>query len=99
MATLNAAKLAGVGDKIGVLAAGYAADITVFARRGESALMALLDAVPGSVRLVVVGGKPMLGDSNLMQKLLPAKKLETATVCGFRNSLNIEGDTDRKLGP
>lgn len=93
MATQNPAKLAGVADKIGSLAAGTAADIVVFPKRDDSPLKALLDAEPGSVMLVVVGGKPMLGDPEIMQRLLPDNKLESLSVCRYTKSLNIAEDT------
>jgi 5-methylthioadenosine/S-adenosylhomocysteine deaminase len=93
MATANPAKLAAAEDRIGALKAGMAADIVVFPAEGDAAAMALLKAKPGSVSLVVVGGKPELGDVTLMQDLLPGKKLETMTVCGQKKALNIMGDT------
>ena len=93
MATVNAAKLAGASDKIGSLATGMAADLAIFPPKGDSPWTALLDADPGSVRLVVVAGKPLLGDPDLMKKLLPARKFETIAVCQHDKSLNLEGET------
>ena len=92
MATRNPAHLAAAGDKIGTLAAGYAADLAVFPRRGDSAPMALVDAQPGSIKLVIVGGKPMLGDPALMGSLVPSKNLESLKVCSYHKSLNIRDD-------
>jgi 5-methylthioadenosine/S-adenosylhomocysteine deaminase len=93
MATVNAAKLAGASDKIGSLAAGMAADIVVFPPKGNSAWAALLDADPGSIRLVLVGGKAKLGDPDLMKKLLPGGHFDTVTVCQHDKSLNLDGET------
>lgn len=93
MATVNAAKLAGASDKIGSLAAGMAADIVVFPKKGDSPWTAILDADPGSIRLVLVGGKAKLGDPDLMKKLLPAQKFETVSVCQHDKDLNLDGDT------
>jgi 5-methylthioadenosine/S-adenosylhomocysteine deaminase len=93
MATGSAARLAGASDKIGSLASGMAADIVVFPRKGESPWMALLDAEPGSVRLVIVGGRPVLGDPDLMQKLTPSRKFDSITVCKHNKSLNLDGAT------
>jgi len=93
MATLNAAKLAGAGDKIGSLAAGMTADIVVFPKKGDSPWTAILDADPGSIRLVLVGGKAKLGDPDLMKKLLPTQRFETVSVCQHDKSLNLDGDT------
>jgi 5-methylthioadenosine/S-adenosylhomocysteine deaminase len=93
MATENPAKLAAAEDRIGALKAGMAADIVVFPAEGDEAAMALLKAKPGSVKLVVVGGKPEMGDPKLMQELLPGKRLEPMTVCGYTKALNIKSDT------
>jgi hypothetical protein len=97
MATANAAKLVGASDKIGSLAAGMAADIVVFPPKGDSPWTALFDADPGSVRLVLVGGKAKLGDLDLMKKLMPNQKFETVTVCQHDKSLNLEGDVNSSL--
>jgi 5-methylthioadenosine/S-adenosylhomocysteine deaminase len=93
MATANAAKLVGASDKIGSLTAGMAADIVVFPPKGDSPWTALLNADPGTIRLVLVGGKAKLGDLDLMKKLMPNQKFETVTVCQHDKSLNLEGDT------
>jgi cytosine/adenosine deaminase-related metal-dependent hydrolase len=93
LATVNAARLAGASDKIGSLAAGMAADLVIFPPKGDSPWTALLDAEPASVRLVMVAGKPLLGDPDLMKKLLPASKFEKITVCQHDKSLNLEGET------
>lgn len=92
MATRNPALLAGAGDKIGALAVGYAADLVVLPRRDGPAPVALVEAQPGSIRLVVVGGKPMLGDRDLMSALLPSERLELLKVCSNAKSLNIRDD-------
>jgi 5-methylthioadenosine/S-adenosylhomocysteine deaminase len=93
MATVNAAKLAGASDKIGSLATGMAADLVVFPPKGDSPWTAILDADPGSIALVVVAGKPIVGDTDLMKKLLPSKKFDTVSVCQHDKSLNLEGET------
>jgi|ERR1700722_1263050 len=93
MATANPAKLVGANDKIGSLAAGMAADIVVFPKKADSPSSALLNADPGSIRLVLVGGKAKLGDPDLMKKLLPDRKFDALMVCQHEKSLNIEDDT------
>jgi 5-methylthioadenosine/S-adenosylhomocysteine deaminase len=93
MATVNAAKLVGASDKIGSLATGMAADLVVFPTKGDSPWTAILDADPGTIALVVVAGKPMVGDTDLMKKLLPGKTFDTVSVCQHDKSLNLEGET------
>lgn len=94
MATTQPAQLAAASDKIGSLTPGAQADIVVLPKRGASPWAALLSAVPGSIKLVVVGGKPLLGEPKLMKELLPGSKLETLHVCNYEKSLNLEGDTN-----
>lgn len=94
MSTENPARLAGVSDKIGSLAVGYAADIVVLPRIPGSPLLALTHGAPGSVKLVLVGGKAMLGDPVLMHQLLPGRKLESLQVCGHTEDLNIANETN-----
>ena len=92
MATSKPAQLAGISDKAGALAAGNAADLIAYPRKGDSPWMALVDADPGSVELVVVGGKPILGEPALMKKLVHDAPLETLQVCNFTKSLNTRDD-------
>jgi 5-methylthioadenosine/S-adenosylhomocysteine deaminase len=94
MATTQPAELAAVSDKIGSLTKGTFADVVVFPKMGESPWAALLNAAPGSIKLVVIGGKPLLGEPKLMKQLLPGSKLETLHVCSYDKSLNLEGETN-----
>jgi hypothetical protein len=93
MVTTNPAKLAGASDRIGGLTAGMVADIAILPKRGASALAAVVDAEPGTIKLVIVGGKPILGDATFMEELLPGQRLDAMTVCRHEKSLNIAGDT------
>lgn len=94
MATANPARLAGVNTKIGTLAPGMKADLIVLPRRGDSPLQALVDSAPASVQLVIVGGRPLVGDPEPMSKLLPGKPLELKTICGRQKAFNVLGDTE-----
>lgn len=81
MATSYPAQLAGLSDKIGSLSRGYLADLLLLKRKGTQPYSALLHATPLDVRLVVVGGKPIYGDRDLMEKLLPQAVLEAVNIC------------------
>jgi 5-methylthioadenosine/S-adenosylhomocysteine deaminase len=81
MATSSPAQLAGLGDKIGSLSRGFFADLLLIKRKGSDPYAALLHANPLDVRLVVVAGKPVYGDRELMEKLLPQAILEPVTIC------------------
>jgi 5-methylthioadenosine/S-adenosylhomocysteine deaminase len=81
MATIYPAQPAGLGDKIGSLWRGYFANLLVLRRKGAEPYAALLHGTPLDVRLVVVGGKPVYGDRDLMEKLLPGALLEPVSFC------------------
>jgi len=64
MVTTNAAAMLRLRHA-GRLAAGVPADIIVIPNNGRSAAESLLDTRRADVRLVVVGGRPLVGDSQL----------------------------------
>jgi 5-methylthioadenosine/S-adenosylhomocysteine deaminase len=92
MVTLYPADLAGVSDQIGSLKPNSYADILVVRRHtsGDTAAHALLHTMAADVRLVIVGGVPIYGDLDLMDKLLPGQKTEQLTICGSPKALYIE---------
>jgi cytosine/adenosine deaminase-related metal-dependent hydrolase len=93
MVTTNPARLAGLSDRIGALAPGMMADFIVLPKVGSSPLSSLLDSKPASIKLVVVGGTPLLGTPDYLQKFQDAKNIDTVTVCGQQKALNIRQDT------
>jgi 5-methylthioadenosine/S-adenosylhomocysteine deaminase len=90
MATSVPAHLAAADGKIGSLVKGMYADLLLIRRNGNDPYQALLHAGPADVRLVMVGGRPLYGDPDLMEKLLPSKRLEPVTICGVPKKLYIE---------
>jgi 5-methylthioadenosine/S-adenosylhomocysteine deaminase len=90
MATSVPAQLAAAGTEIGSLAKGMYADLLLIRKTEADPYQALLQAGPADVRLVVIGGKPVYGDADLMDRLLPARPLEELTVCGARKKLYLE---------
>lgn len=90
MATIIPAQLAGVDKQIGMLQKGSYADLLLIRRHGNDPYHTLLHADPADVRLVMVGGVPTYGDSDLMMRLLPGRKLQGLVVCGTSKSLYIE---------
>lgn len=56
MMTRDAAKIAGLDDKLGSLAKGRPADLVVFERRLEDPWENVVQAEPGWVELVMIGG-------------------------------------------
>lgn len=90
MATLIPARLAGAETQIGALAKGLYADLLLIKKNGTNPYQALLHSNPADVRLVVIGGIPVYGDQDLMERLLPGKHLETIFVCGRSKTLYID---------
>lgn len=89
MATVYPAQLAGLSDKIGILARGRFADLLLIRRNERDPYGALVGAGPADIRLVVVGGQAVYGDSDLMEKLVPAGQLEALpSICGKTKMLN-----------
>jgi hypothetical protein len=91
MATSNAAELVGLGQRLGSLKAGYAADILVVRKPDSNANPAdgywtLTHSTPGDVQLVLVGGEALYGDAALMRQIV-AGQLEPLEVCGARKLL------------
>jgi 5-methylthioadenosine/S-adenosylhomocysteine deaminase len=90
MATIVPAQLAGADKQIGSLAKGMYADLLLIRRSVTDANKALLYASPADVRLVVIGGVPIYGDPDLMDRLLPQHELERLTACGVSKKLYIK---------
>lgn len=92
MATSKPAQLAGISDKAGALTAGNVADLVVYPHKGDSPWVALFGADPGSVELVIVGGKPLLGEPGIMKKLAHDTPLESLRICNFTKTLNTRDE-------
>ena len=93
MVTTNPAKLAGLADKIGSIAPNMLADLVLIRHSAPgstgSAFDGIVQAGPADVRLVIVGGIALYGDTQLMSKLHPATSLESLSVCGTPKSLYL----------
>jgi cytosine/adenosine deaminase-related metal-dependent hydrolase len=90
MATVVPAQLAGADKQIGSLTKGLSADLLLIRKSGTDPYEALLHSSPADIRLVMVGGVPIYGDRDLMDRLLPGRQLETIAVCGKPKSIYIE---------
>jgi hypothetical protein len=89
MATSVPAKIARVDDQIGTLQPGRLADILVLRKRGGAPYETVVSSTPADVRLVMVGGVPIYGDRDIMERLLPGKLLEDIHVCGAQKVLSL----------
>lgn len=83
MATINAAKLTRLDQRLGVLKEGFLADLIVL--QGSS----VTQSVPEDIDLVMIDGKAVYGDPNLMKNFVKIDELETLEICGVKKSLRF----------
>jgi 5-methylthioadenosine/S-adenosylhomocysteine deaminase len=69
MVTSGAAQIAGLGDKLGTLAAGRAADVLVLARRDPEPYESVCASTPNDVELVLIGGGLAYGRADWVHAL------------------------------
>ena len=93
MVTVNAATLTGTDDRLGVLAPGHVADITVFDARVHDGFRAVLDAEPTDVTLVMRGGVPLYGDEPVITAL--ASDCDVVDVCGTYKQVCAQGQVGK----
>jgi cytosine/adenosine deaminase-related metal-dependent hydrolase len=98
MATINAAKSLALDNQIGSLKAGLYADLFVFGGDTANPYDALLAAAPSSVRLVMVGGRVLYGDTQLKPAALNAASCEDIQVCSASKFVCVaESNSSNKL--
>lgn len=91
MATLGSARALGMDDAIGVLATGHKADIAIFANSGRQHHRAVIDASVGDVALVLRGGQPVTGNTNVVNALATGCD-DIGDVCGANKSACLTRD-------
>jgi hypothetical protein len=89
MVTVDAAASVGAADFLGRLGTGYLADIAVFSGSRAQPYATVRQARPETVRLVVVGGRPLYGDAALLSDLL-APGCEPFDACGVAKKLCVK---------
>jgi 5-methylthioadenosine/S-adenosylhomocysteine deaminase len=101
MATEYPAKLAGLGERIGTLEAGHAADMVVLRKRatGMDAYDTVVHANPEDVELVIINGDAVYGRPGLMKTLLPSQELETLPVCGEEKAISFASESKAQAKP
>lgn len=98
MATSTPARIAHVDDKIGSVAAGRYADLFLLAGDTEDPYQALVKARPEDVTLVMIGGTPVFGSPDHLQRL-DVWQTETVTVCGATRAVNAAALPAGPLAP
>jgi len=82
MVTADAAKIAGLEHKLGKIAVGRPADITVLERSYEDPWRNVVEADPSWVELVTIDGFLVYGRSAWMDELAPTPELEPVIAWG-----------------
>jgi 5-methylthioadenosine/S-adenosylhomocysteine deaminase len=90
MVTRNPARTLGWSREVGSVEMGKVADLVVVSRDARNPYRALVDATERDVRLTMVGGDPLAGDTGVM-KLLKGDDAETvrSTRGGFAKAIDV----------
>ncbi len=96
MVTINPAKAMGFGDDLGSLEVGKRADVTVIAGDKSKPYEALIAARLDDVRLVIVEGKVLYGDANLLKDLAPNTYCEDIMVCQASKTVCVKESESAK---
>jgi len=96
MATANPAKLAHVDSKLGQLQPGFLADVFVLhphgSQFGHDAYWAVIHAAPEDIALVMIDGKAVYGDPDVMKQLTGGARLESLEICGAQKSISFASE-------
>jgi len=92
MVTVNAAKVAGVGDALGTLGKGLYGDVTVFDGSKNLDYRAIIDADPQDVALVMRAGKVLYGEQATVAAVPGVGACDTVNVCGASKQVCLSGE-------
>jgi len=101
MVSINPAKNLGLGSVIGSIAVGKKADLFVIGGDAVAPYDALLQAEPSTVRLVMVGGRTLYGDTAVAGLQPSGPACEALPVCGAEKFVCVAesgGTASNKLG-
>ena len=101
MVTINPATALGLGDVLGSIEPGKKADLLVISGNRAAPYDALLAATPKEVRLTMVGGVVLYGDSTLQALGAASPGCEKIDVCGAKKFVCVateNGSEANKLG-
>ncbi|HKB89486.1 MAG TPA: amidohydrolase family protein [Opitutaceae bacterium] len=96
MATINAAQLAGVEDKVGSLKSGLYADLLVIKKAGSDPYHALVHADPTDIEMVVVGGQPIYGEPDFTKKVAPQVSWQAVMVGSTAKAVTFPSATSQQ---
>lgn len=100
MATANGAVAMGVQDRLGTIKKDYIADLALYDGSQHKDYRAIIDAEVSDVGLVLRGGKPLYGDTAIIEGLVSGAdigKCEALETCARDKKLCAELDTGNTL--
>ena len=98
MVTANPALALGLQDSIGQIKKGLYADIVVFAKAdSKNPYSSLIKSNERHVSLVLIGGKPVYGDHQIMKSLKPGD-FEILPIGGMKKAIDITDSTVKDKG-
>ncbi|CAF4508299.1 unnamed protein product [Rotaria sp. Silwood2] len=93
MATINPAKLVHLEKRLGALNEGYLADVLVLQLNNNQSKLnpywAATHSTPEDVSLVLIDGKAVYGNSEIMKELVDSTNLESLEICGIEKSISF----------
>ncbi|HEY0712589.1 MAG TPA: amidohydrolase family protein, partial [Polyangia bacterium] len=93
MVTSNAALAMSVGERLGALAPGKLADVSIFDGTTRDKFRAIIAAEPNDVALVLRGGKALYGEAAVIDALAPG--CEAIDVCGAAKRVCVMPETGK----
>ncbi|CAF4361534.1 unnamed protein product, partial [Rotaria sordida] len=97
MATINPAKLVHLEKRLGTLKEGYLADVLVLQQNNNQSKLnpywAATHSIPEDVLLVLIDGKAVYGNPEMMKELVDSTKLESLEICGIEKSISFASQT------
>lgn len=92
MATVNAAKVAGVDGFLGRLEPRHGADLFLAPKLDDDPFVSLLKTCPRHIELVFVDGRPLYGDEARVLALVPEGAADRIEVDGAEKAIVMVGD-------
>ncbi len=89
MVTSNPADAIAWTQYAGRIRPGLQADLAVYTKKPGSAYRSVIDATEKDVKLVLIGGDPLYGDTAAMTTLKPNDQELLSSTCGFQKSIDV----------
>jgi cytosine/adenosine deaminase-related metal-dependent hydrolase len=93
MVTIDAAKAAGVEERLGQIGVGFGADVMLAPILDPDPYKSLLLTYPQHLSAVVVSGRPVYGDRSVLSALAPQVTLEDVQIARKTKVLNLHSES------